>query len=223
MATPGRVFYDQPHSRLNHQGGNLAFGADKMLYFAIGDNVQGRDASMDLGTPFGKVFRIDPATGAAAPGNLMGLVWAVGLRNPFRMSFDRRTGDLYIGDVGEGTEEINFQRAGVRGINYGWSGGGTGAGAPMLSYTRQGGFAVIGGYVYRGIKNGCMQGRYFFADRARPSARSVAVQNGVDSDPRIHPNLVNNGIYSFGEDGAGELYMLYGDGGTAGAIRRIVE
>jgi hypothetical protein len=83
---------------------------------------------------------------------------------------------------------------------------------------------VIGGYVYRGIKNGCMQGRYFFADRARGPARSVAVQNGVDSDQRIHPNLENNGIYSFGEDGAGELYMLYGDGGQfRGSVRRIIE
>ncbi len=223
MATRVRELYREAHSAANHNGGALAFGADKMLYFSVGDNAQGAGAAGNLNGDFGKIFRIDPANGMAPSGNHMGLIWSYGLRNPFRMSFDRKTGDLYIGDVGEGTEEVNFQRAGRAGINYGWSGGGAGEGSPLVRYMRQGGFAVIGGYVYRGTKNGCMYGRYFFADRARGPARSIAVDNANMRDERTHAALSNGGIYSFGEDGAGELYMLYGDGGNAGRIARIVE
>jgi glucose/arabinose dehydrogenase len=224
MVTPGKELYRSSHSASNHQGGQVAFGADKMLYFSVGDNAQGGGAAGNLGGPYGKIFRIDPATGMAPPGNRMGLMWSYGLRNPFRMSFDRKTGDLYIGDVGEGTEEVNFQAAGKSGINYGWSGGGAGEGAPIVRYTRQNQFAVIGGYVYRGTKNGCMHGRYFFADRGRGPTRSVVVQNGsVMGGERSHAGLSNAGIYSFGEDGAGEVYMLYGSGGNAGRVARIVE
>jgi hypothetical protein len=223
MATRVKELYREPHSAANHNGGNVAFGADKMLYFAVGDNAQGAGAAGNLNGNHGKLFRIDPNTGMAPAGNFRNKIWSYGLRNPFRMSFDRMTGDLYIGDVGEGTEEVNFQRAGRSGINYGWSGGGQGEGAPLVRYPRQGGFAVIGGFVYRGTKNGCMFGRYFFADRARGPARSVAVDNGTASDQRIHGALTNNGLYSFGEDGAGEIYMLYGDRGNAGRIVRISE
>jgi hypothetical protein len=232
MATPGKILYDAQHSAGNHQGGNVAFGPDKMLYFAIGDNGgipdAGRARALDPNSSFGKVFRINPLTGMAPPGNMRGLQWALGLRNPFRMSFDRKTGDLYIGDVGDQIEEVNFVRANqASGTNFGWSGGGQGEGAPVVRYARQQDFAVIGGYVYRGTKNGCMVGRYFFADRARGPARSIVMQNGslVNGSETTHRGLSNNGIYSFGEDGAGELYMLYGDGNaqTAGSVRRIVE
>jgi glucose/arabinose dehydrogenase len=224
-ATKVKELYRQGHSASNHNGGGIAFGSDKMLYFTVGDNAQGAGAAGNQAGPYGKVFRMDPDTGMAPMGNHRGLVWSYGLRNPFRMSIDRKTGDMYIGDVGEGTEEVNFGRAGQPGINYGWSGGGTGEGAPIVRYQRQGGFAVIGGYVYRGTKNGCMAGRYFFADRARGPARSVAIQNGsvMGGSERTHNNLPNGGLYSFGEDGAGELYMLYGDGGQSGRIARIVE
>jgi hypothetical protein len=227
----GRILYQAAHSASNHQGGGLVFGSDKMLYFTIGDNGGevpggGRDRALNPNVNFGKLFRVDPATGMA-PAGQMGIIWALGLRNPFRMTADRMTGDLYIGDVGAGTEEVNVVASGKRGVNFGWSGGGMGDGAPLVSYTRQGGFAVIGGYVYRGTKNPCMQGRYFFSDRARGPARSVSVQNAraVNGSERTHANLPNGGIYSFGEDATGEMYILYGSGNatTAGRVRRIVE
>jgi glucose/arabinose dehydrogenase len=225
MATAGKVLYRAPHQAGNHQGGNLAFGADKMLYFSIGDNGSfgGRGAAIALNNNYGKILRVDPATGMPPEGNHMGLIWSYGLRNPWRMSFDRKTGDLYIGDVGQGTEEINFQPAGKAGTNYGWSGGGADLGAPVASYpTRQGQNCVIGGYVYRGTRNGCMYGRYFYKDRARAAAQSFVIQNGKAADERTHAGLSHNGnLYSFGEDGAGELYMLWGD--PNGRVARIAE
>jgi hypothetical protein len=221
MATAGKVLYRAAHSASNHQGGNLAFGADKMLYFSIGDNGGGgQPRSLQLDNNFGKVLRIDPATGMAAAGNHMALIWSYGLRNPWRLSFDRKTGDLYIGDVGAGTEEVNFQAAGKAGTNYGWSGGGSGAGGPVYSYpTMQGQNCVIGGFVYRGSKNSCMYGRYFFKDRSRAAGQSLVVQNGMAAPPRSHTGLSGPDLYSFGEDGAGELYMLFG----GGRVARIVE
>jgi hypothetical protein len=222
MATPGKEFYRAPHSASNHQGGNLAFGADKMLYFSVGDNAQGAGAASNLMGAYGKIFRLDPATGMAPAGNHMGIIWSYGLRNPWRMSFDRKTGDLYIGDVGQGTEEVNFQSAGKAGTNYGWSGGGSGDGAPVYSYpTMQGQNCVIGGYVYRGSKNSCMYGRYFFKDRARAAGQSFVIQNGRATDQRTHTGLSGANLYSFGEDGAAELYMLFGD--VNGRVARIVE
>ncbi len=221
MATAGKVLYRAAHSASNHQGGNLAFGADKMLYFSIGDNGGGgQPRSTQLNNNFGKVLRIDPATGMAPEGNHMGLIWSYGLRNPWRMSFDRKTGDLYIGDVGAGTEEVNFQPAGRAGTNYGWSGGGQGIGAPVYSYpTGQGQNCVVGGFVYRGSKNGCMFGRYFFKDRSRAAGQSLLVQDGDAAAPRTHTGLAGPDLYSFGEDGTGELYMLFG----GGRVARIVE
>jgi hypothetical protein len=222
MATPGKVLYRAPHSASNHQGGNLAFGADKMLYFSIGDNAQGAGAAGNLNVNYGKIFRLDPATAMAPTGNHMGIIWSYGLRNPWRISFDRKTGDMYIGDVGQGTEEVNFQAAGKAGTNYGWSGGGTGEGAPVYSYpTMQGQNCVIGGYVYRGSKNSCMYGRYFFKDRARASGQSFVIQNGRATDQRTHTGLSGGNLYSFGEDGTGELYMLFGD--ANGRVARVVE
>jgi hypothetical protein len=222
MATAGKELYRAAHSASNHQGGNLAFGADKMLYVSLGDNAQGAGSAGNLAINYGKIFRLDPATGMAPPGNHMGIIWSYGLRNPWRMSFDRKTGDLYIGDVGQGTEEVNFQAAGKAGINYGWSGGGTGDGAPVYSYpTQQGQNCVIGGYVYRGSKNSCMYGRYFFKDRARAAGQSLVIQAGKAAEQRTHTGLSGANLYSFGEDGAGELYMLFGD--VNGRVARIVE
>jgi hypothetical protein len=154
-------------------------------------------------------------------GNHMGLIWAYGLRNPWRMSVDRKTGDLYIGDVGAGTEEVNVARPGRAGINFGWSGGGTGEAAPVVSYpTGPGQNCVIGGFVYRGTKNGCMYGRYFYKDRSRAAAQSFLLQNGQATDQRTHTGLSGGDLYSFGEDGAGEIYMLTGGNGR---VARIVE
>jgi glucose/arabinose dehydrogenase len=217
MATPvGQPRYRAAHSANNHQGGNIAFGPDKMLYFAIGDNAGevpgGRDRSLDLNTEFGKLLRIDPTTGNAAPGNTRGRIFASGLRNPWRMSFDRRTGDLYIGDVGFQTEEINFLPPNRAGVNFGWSGGGNGMGAAALSYGRA---CVIGGYVYRGTKMPCMQGRYIWKDRLSGPGRSFVIQNGRATNQKNHSGLNGGGLYSFGEDGAGELYMLFENGRVA--------
>src|SRR4029079_19444369 len=181
----------------NHNGGHLAFGPDGFLYMSVGDGGGGGDpfeSGQSLNTMLGKLLRVDVDHGApyaipsgnpfagATPG--LDEIWAYGLRNPWRFSFDRQTGDLYIGDVGQGArEEIDFQPAGdPGGENYGWKvmegtqcgNGGTASCPaatppchdpsyvlPILDYTHDNGnCTVIGGYVYRGASIPDFYGRY---------------------------------------------------------------
>lgn len=188
--------FNQPFS--NHNGGWIGFGPDGYLYIASGDGGSGNDpvnAGQDKNTLLGKMLRIAPSTNSTAgytippdnpfvgQTNTRGEIWAYGLRNPWRSSFDRLTGDLYIADVGQNArEEINFQYAGsAGGENYGWrlregtiqtpgSVGGprpTGNVDPIFDYTRGSGqfqgFSTTGGYVYRGPIAG-LRGHYFFGD-----------------------------------------------------------
>jgi len=215
-----KELYRAPHSATNHQGGNLAFGPDGMLYFSVGDNGDGTNASNPI-SAYGKIMRINADTGLAPPGNVMGsLTWDYGLRNPWRISFDRMTGDLYIADVGDQTrEEIDFEPAGMGGRDYGWPTAegmlGTGGVRPVLDYPRDVGVSVIGGYVYRGSRYPCLQGRYFYADYDSNNVRSFRIAGGVVTDDRPHANLsgaTGGAIYSFGEDGAGEIYILRAEG-----------
>ena len=221
MATPVKMIYEGPHPSAIHQGGSIAFGQDKLLYVSIGDNQMDPNAdgantsvSTNPATAHGKLFRFD--TSAAMP---MREMVAYGLRNVWRMSFDRMTGDLYMADVGGQREEVNRLPKGVMNINYGWANGGEGMGAPIHTYNLPNPKAITGGYVYRGTKNACMYGRYFFADSSKAVMRSIRIQNGVKmGDEANHPGF-GGGIYSFGEDGAGELYVLY----NGGRIARVAE
>jgi glucose/arabinose dehydrogenase len=233
----------------NHNGGWLGFGPDGNLYMATGDGGSGNDpngAGQSLTTQLGKMHRIKPTVGGAAPyytipsGNpyatssttVQRTFWAYGLRNPWRCSFDRQTGDLWIGDVGQNAqEEINFQPASAAGgRNYGWrctegtlntglSGctfGSPSLTAPVHTYPRTDGFSLTGGYVYRGCRLPALQGTYLFADYGSGKYWSFRYENGVktaftDRTSQLTPSIEGatvNQIASFGEDANGELYIV---------------
>jgi len=158
-------------------------------------------------------------------------VWSYGLRNPWRFSFDRGTGDLYIADVGQNqVEEIDVSTSadgGGRGVNYGWSimegsrcfrgseCDRTGLTPPVLEYTHQEGCSVTGGYVYRGSAIPELQGHYFYADFCEGWVRSFRYSAGTVTDEASWPTLSPGGpIVSFGEDSNFELYVLQASGGV---------
>ncbi len=221
----------------NHNGGMLAFGPDGCLYAGVGDP---SDNGQNQDTRLGKLLRIDPIQGGPCANNAPNPfatggapeVWSLGLRNPWRFSFDRQTHDLYIGDVGEGArEEINVSLApnAGRGLNYGWRlmegtlcfnpasncnpGGLT---LPVLDYSHlNGACSVIGGYVYRGSAMPALQGTYFYADFCAGFVRSFRYQNGQPTEQTEWPLLSPPGssVTSYGEDAAGELYVMTQGGG----------
>jgi len=236
---------DQPDE--NHNGGMIAFGPDGMLWIGLGDGGGGNDTygnGQSRDDLLGSMLRID-VSGASGytipPGNPWGgpdrpELWNVGLRNPWRWSFDRLTGDLYIGDVGQGTwEEIDVALAAngrSPGANYGWpimegavcrpptSGCSTaGLAAPVLVYPHSGACSVTGGYVYRGTRLTGLQGTYFYGDYCGSWVRSFRLAGGVATEEKSWP-LLDPGanITSFGEDSRGELYVL----STDGVVNRIV-
>jgi glucose/arabinose dehydrogenase len=241
-----RLTVGQPYD--NHNGGHIAFGPDGYLYMGIGDGGSGGDPDghgQDRNDLLGSILRLDVsgATGYTVPvGNpLVGVagtrseLWNWGLRNPWRFSFDRSTGDLYIGDVGQGErEEIDIGSAatgGGKGANYGWSimegmrcynAGScdmTGLTLPVLDYTHGDGCSVTGGYVYRGTAIPDLAGTYFYADYCSGWVRSFRYTSGQVTEAGSWDALAPGGsISSFGEDGAGELYVLT----AAGGVYRIV-
>ena len=183
------------------------------------------------GTPYA-VPSDNPLAATAGPGT-RGEIWSWGLRNPWRFSFDRLTHDLYIGDVGQGAhEEIDVAPApdGGRGLNYGWnrmegahcypptvadSCDRTGLTPPVLDYDHSQGCSVTGGYVYRGAAIPALQGTYFYADYCQGWVRSFRFVDGRATDQRDWRALRPGGnITSFGEDAAGELYVLTSQGGV---------
>ena len=195
-----------------HAGGQLAFGPGGRLLLALGDGLDPA-AAQDPTSPLGKILRID-----VDPPQVV----ALGLRNPWRMSFDRLTGDLFIGDVGEDNwEEINVIRRGTRGpVNFGWGGEDDGT-APYVRYAhpRTGCAAVIGGFVYRGREIPAARGRYFFGDTCTGRVWSVRA-NVSRPIPRVEPFRVAQ-LSSFGEDAGGELYLVArGEGGILKLVRR---
>lgn len=235
----------QPYS--NHNGGQLAFGPDGMLYIGLGDGGSGGDPlgnGQDTGTLLGSILRIDVDGGAPygipADNPFLGdagardEIWAYGLRNPWRFSFDRQIGDLYIGDVGQGAwEEVDVQPAGnERGANYGWnvmegahcynaaSCDQTGLVLPVLEYSHGEGCSITGGYVYRGSAVPILAGHYLYADYCSGWIRSFRYAGGEAVDNRDWSNVLEPGtsISSFGEDALGELYVLT----LSGDVFRIV-
>jgi hypothetical protein len=232
---------DQP-SAGNHKGGALAFSPrDGMLYISVGDGGSQFDPDgngQNTNTRLAKVLRVNPTAGGGFTvpngnpfngSNGLREIWSYGLRNPWRMSFDRQTGDLYIGDVGQNRfEEIDVQLDGVAGENYGWDtvegkghcpmgGEGctvSGAVQPVYDYGRSEGSCVIGGYVYRGSAIPALQGHYFFADYGSSFVRSFRFDrsNGTVVDETEWPDLQRGSITSFGEDPDGELYVVTASG-----------
>jgi glucose/arabinose dehydrogenase len=206
----------------NHNGGQLAFGPDGLLYVGTGDGGGQGDPGDDAQDPashLGKILRLDPRT-AGAP-----QVYALGLRNPWRFSFDRLTGDLVIGDVGGSVnEEIDFSPAGAApGRNYGWSEcegdsppgcpAVPGAIPPALSLPHSDGYSgVIGGYVVRDPGLPTLQGRYVFGDLSKPTVMSVALDASGASGLRSEVTLPIDFPSSFGEDACGHVHVASLDG-----------
>ncbi len=239
--------YNQPYR--NHNGGMLAFGADGYLYVGTGDGGSGGDPlgnGQKLSVLLGKMLRIDVDSGSpyAVPSDnpFVGVadvrpeIWAYGLRNPWRYSFDRETGDLYIADVGQNSiEEVSFQPAGsAGGENYGWNitegsrcfapgeaCDKSGFVLPIAEYSHQKGCSITGGYVYRGQSEPALRGHYVFGDycsgRIWTSVRSA---DGVwTTTERLTTGL---SISSFGEDENGEIYFLdYGGGSIFRLIKAV--
>ena len=217
-----RLVLSVPHTTAsNHNGGQLQFGPDGFLYVSTGDGGNSPAMAQNLGSELGKILRIDASTGAAAPGNPFGSrVWSYGLRNPWRFTFDRGTGDLLIGDVGQSArEEVNWATAAsgrAPGANFGWpcregdiAGPGPDcAGAttdPAFARTSADGFhAIVGGYVVRDLGLPTLYGRYLYGDAAIGSLRSVTLPN---ADDRAEPMPIS-ALSSFGEDACGRIYAV---------------
>ena len=216
----------------NHNGGSLEFGPDGYLYIGLGDGGSAGDPqrhAQNLGSLLGKMLRIDPRGGVpyAIPSDnpFVGVsgarpeIWAYGLRNPWKYTFDRVTGDLWIGDVGQSLwEEIDFQPAGSSGgQNYGWNPmegtrpyqGGTEPAnhtPPVYEYSHAQGCSVTGGYVYRGTKIPSLFGTYLFSDWCAGRIWSLAGAAGTRI--ALDTGLVVPSIAAFGQDNSGELYAL---------------
>lgn len=226
----------------NHKGGDLNFGPDGFLYIAMGDGGGSPGTrAQDLQTLLGKVLRIDvngtsPGLNYGIPASnpfvgtagARGEIWALGLRNPWRFSFDRLTGDLWIADVGQSAwEEVNFQPSGTGGQNYGWQcheGNHPYVPAnctvsftpPVFEYGRNlsnGGYSVTGGFVYRGSALPALYGQYVVADFG--SANFWLLQsNGTN---QLLTDVAISEVVSFGEDDNAELYVS----SLGGAVYRI--
>jgi glucose/arabinose dehydrogenase len=212
------LFVDQPYP--NHNGGQLAFGPDGYLYVGMGDGGSGGDPenrAQNLRSLLGKLLKVNV--------NRRGAGWQIvgyGLRNPWRFSFDRKTGDLYIGDVGQGAwEEIDYTRRRSRGLeNYGWDvfeGNAryenkplNSAGhyvAPIVTLPISDYTAITGGFVYRGSQMPSARGRYFYGEFGTGRIWSLKVVGGKATDERLEPLHVDS-LASFGEDASGELYAV---------------
>ena len=237
----------------NHNAGGITFGPDGYLYIPVGDGGGGGDpfgSGQSLGTLLGKILRIDvDVPGDAAPhyqippdnpfesgaGGAKPEIWAFGLRNPWRISFDRLTGDLFIGDVGQGArEEVDLQLAGsAGGANYGWSrmeGIACYSPAsncqtasmtlPIMDYTHAEGCAITGGYRYRGTAIPALNGVYVFTDYCSGIIWG-GVQAGNGTWSRVQLMSSGLSISTFGEDAWGELYVAHLGGGSIHRFARV--
>ncbi len=250
-----RVLLEIPKHFGNHNGATLLFGPDGYLYFGLGDGGGAGDPNnnaQNLNSLWGKILRIDvnhrdPGLAYAIPkdnpffgqAGVRGEIWAYGMRNPWRMSFDRKTGDLWVGDVGQNKwEEIDVIQ---KGGNYGWpvmegnhpyKAAMTAVGpltSPVLDYPHRPqesdrpvsftGACITGGYVYRGSKLKGFEGAYFYADYILGWVRALRYEKGrVTAEGSVIRQPEN--ISSFGEDDKGELYLL---GYSNGRVYRLEE
>jgi glucose/arabinose dehydrogenase len=208
----------------NHNGGHIAFGPDGLLYLGLGDGGAGGDPQghgQNAATALGSMLRFD-VSGERTP---VPETVAIGVRNPWRWSFDRANGDLWIGDVGQGSfEEIDRIPAGVTGLNLGWN---TMEGAhcydrescdregltlPVIEVPRAGICdSITGGYVYRGSCLPDLAGTYFYGDYCDNYVRTLRLVDGAASAQQDLTDALGariDGLSSFGEDAAGELYVL---------------
>ena len=223
----------------NHNGGMIVFGPGGYLYVGLGDgggsgDPQGYGQSRNdlLGSLLrldvsGATYTVPPDNPFVGTASVRGELWNYGLRNPWRFSFDRQTNELYIGDVGQGDrEEVDVQPAAGGGENYGWNrmegmhcyppGSNcttTGLTLPVLDYTHAAGCAITGGYVYRGAALPAIQGTYFYSDYCSGLLWSFRWQGGMVTEQHSWPQPPGN-VTSFGEDAAGELYILTRGGGV---------
>jgi glucose/arabinose dehydrogenase len=242
-AASEQVVITIPHPTFtNHNGGQIAFGPrDGYLYAGVGDGGSGGDPNnnaQNTGSLLGKLLRLDVEAGSptyAVPstnptlGGQRSEIWAYGLRNPWRFSFDRQTGDLFIGDVGQGAwEEIDFQpAASPGGENYGWritegthcfdpSSGCSTAGQtmPVAEYSSGSGgdCSVTGGYVYRGSASPRLRGIYFYGDYCSGRIWGLARDGAAWQSQLLFGS--SHSISTFGEDEAGELYLANLETGT---------
>jgi len=227
---------DQPYS--NHNGGLVTFGPDGMLYVGLGDGGSGGDPrgnGQNRGTLLGAILRldVDAATPYRVPpdnpfldyAGLRGEIWAWGLRNPWRFAFDPTSGLLYIADVGQSDwEEIDAEPARSGGLNYGWNvmegrhcyGSSTcdeqGLVQPILEYGHDEGCSITGGFVYRGGAMPDLQGAYFYSDYCSGWLRSLRYDGTAIGEERSWDVGSLGQVLSFGEDAAGELYVLSANG-----------
>ena len=235
-----RTVWTFSHGASNHNGGQLQFGPGGLLYFTTGDNANSANAQQ-TGNPYGKIHRIDPHGAgngvhgippsnpfAGVPGATQE-IWGMGLRNPFRFSFDHLNGNLVIGDVGEVShEEVDLSPAstgGGRGANYGWpcregfSAGPGGCGGsfvnPVFDYPHvdpggnvANGCAIIGGYVYRGSQAPEIAGRYLYADLCTAQLRSLELAHPFSTDRAEGALGALGNARSFGEDASCGLYVM---------------
>ncbi len=234
--------FDQPFS--NHNGGQLAFGKDGFLYLSTGDGGSGGDPQQNgqnKNNLLGKILRIDvdsssaeknygiPGDNPFASGGGSPEIWAYGLRNPWRFSFDKETGELWAGDVGQGAwEEVNVI---TRGGNYGWGdmeGDTCYSGRPNCSTTNKirpvlsishntGVCSIIGGFVYRGSQYPAAYGKYFYTDFCINTMQSIT-RTGENVNVASHGDVPVD-IVSFAQDNQGELYAI----GQRGAGSQIVK
>jgi glucose/arabinose dehydrogenase len=237
----------QPFS--NHNGGMVSFGPDGKLYIGMGDGGSGGDPNgngQNRNTLLAKLLRVDVSASGqvtipsdnpfVGQSGVRQEIWAYGLRNPWRFSFDRQTHDLYIADVGQNAHEEIDVATGTsqfgKGLDYGWNrmeglacyspASGcdqSGLTLPLLDYDHSQGCSVTGGYVYRGTAAPAALGLYFYADYCEGWVRSFHLSNGTAADRRDWAGLRPGGqITSFGEDARGELYVMI----SSGKVFRIV-
>jgi glucose/arabinose dehydrogenase len=254
-ADPGsrEVLLRIPQPFGDHNGGTIAFGADGHLYFGLGDGGRSNDPNeraQDLNSVFGKMLRFDTSGGPGLPlaipsdnpfredPNANDAIWSLGWRNPFRWSFDRLTGDMWVGDVGQSRrEEVDFEPAGVGGRNYGWdvmegllcnpvdpapapACNDPSLVLPIIAYPNAfGACSVTGGYVYRGRHPG-LQGLYFYGDWCAGLIWSFDRALGLNRLRRSELTPAAGQpqqLVAFGQDGAGEIYTVL----SKGVVHRI--
>jgi glucose/arabinose dehydrogenase len=250
-ASSARTVFVHDDPQPNHNGGQLEFGPDRLLYIGTGDGGGADDQhgahgnAQNLASPLGKILRIDPRAGAGfkiPAGNpfvgrsgALGEIYSYGLRNPWRFSFDRKTGDLAIGDVGQdAVEEIDFVKKGQgAGANFGWrtfegtrhnsnypSESVPGQVKPVLQHTHDSGWcSITGGYVVRDPRLGSLQGKYVYGDFCKGRIYSAKLKpGGASGDGPLKLPTVQN-LSSFGQDNKGRVYVT----SLAGPVYRLVK